>query len=167
MVGATKESTKDMLASLDEKFEGRLSALESSVQGMLGRIDAIDFTKLADGTAAQKRGLKEVKKTMNGLDTRTEVEMACMYLVDDAKLWWRSKYTEIESGSVSLESWDDFKRALKNQFYPENTGFMARKKLKSVKHTKSIREYVKAFSVCKLEIKDMSEYDRVSSSSTN
>ncbi|KAK9757793.1 hypothetical protein RND81_01G186200 [Saponaria officinalis] len=42
-----------------------------------------------------------------------------------------------------------------------NTGFAARRKLKSLKHTTSIREYVKAFSACMLEIKEMSEDDRV------
>ncbi|KAK9705332.1 hypothetical protein RND81_07G049000 [Saponaria officinalis] len=83
------------------------------------------------------------------LDEELKIDTASMYLVDDVKLWWRSKYAEIEA------------RALNEKFYPMNTGFAARRKLKSLKHTTSIREYVKAFSACMLEIKDMFEDDRM------
>ncbi|KAK9668112.1 hypothetical protein RND81_13G036000 [Saponaria officinalis] len=95
------------------------------------------------------------------LDEELKIDMASMYLVDDAKLWWRSKYAEIEARAITMDKWDDFKKALKDQLYPMNTGFAARRKLESLKHTTSIREYVKAFSACMLEIKDMSEDDRV------
>ncbi|KAK9750806.1 hypothetical protein RND81_02G223100 [Saponaria officinalis] len=95
------------------------------------------------------------------LDEELKIDTASMYLVDDAKLWWRSKYAEIEAQAITMDKWDDFNKALKDQFYPMNTGFAARRKLKSLKHTTSIREYVKAFSACMLEIKDMSEDDRV------
>ncbi|KAK9681617.1 hypothetical protein RND81_10G015400 [Saponaria officinalis] len=95
------------------------------------------------------------------LDEELKIDTASIYLVGDAKLWWRSKYAEIEARAITMDKWDDFKKALKDQFYPMNTGFAARRKLKSLKHTTSIREYVKAFSACMLEIKDMSEDDRV------
>ncbi|KAK9692243.1 hypothetical protein RND81_09G251100 [Saponaria officinalis] len=95
------------------------------------------------------------------LDEELKTDTASMYVVDDAKLWWRSKYAEIKAWAITMDKWDDFKKALKDQFYPMNTGFAARRKLKSLKHTTFIREYVKAFSACMLEIKDMSEDDRV------
>ncbi|XP_074315007.1 uncharacterized protein LOC141651185 [Silene latifolia] len=97
----------------------------------------------------------------SALDETLKVTTASMYLIDDAKQWWRSKYAEIKAGSIVLESWDNFKRLFKEQFYPENTDFLARRKLKSLKHTGSIREYVKAYSTCMLEINDMTEKDRV------
>ncbi|KAK9699469.1 hypothetical protein RND81_08G175700 [Saponaria officinalis] len=98
---------------------------------------------------------------VNQLDEELKIDTTSMYLVDDAKLWWRSKYAKIEARAITMVKWDDFKKALKDQFYPMNTGFAARRKLKSLKHTTSIREYVKVFSACMLEIKDMSEDDRV------
>ncbi|KAH9617444.1 hypothetical protein KSS87_013192, partial [Heliosperma pusillum] len=49
------------------------------------------------------------------------------------------------------------KKILKDHFYPKNTEFVAQKKLKEVKHTNSIRDYVREFSACMLEISDMSE----------
>ncbi|KAK2979822.1 hypothetical protein RJ640_010713 [Escallonia rubra] len=87
--------------------------------------------------------------------------MAAMYLVGDAKLWWRKKYAEIEDGSCVINTWDIRKRELKNQFFPKNTAFNARKALLECKHTGSVREYCQAFSALMLDISDMSAVDRL------
>ncbi|KAK3009399.1 hypothetical protein RJ639_014662 [Escallonia herrerae] len=91
----------------------------------------------------------------------TKVSMATMYLVGDAKLWWRKKYAEIEDGSCVINTWDILKRELKSQFFPENTAFNARKALLECKHTDSVREYCQAFSALMLDISDMSTVDRL------
>ncbi|KAK3020405.1 hypothetical protein RJ639_045710 [Escallonia herrerae] len=91
----------------------------------------------------------------------TKVSMAAMYLVGDAKLWWRKKYAEIEDGSYIINTWDILKHELKSQFFPENTAFNARKTLLECKHTKSVREYCQAFSTLMLDISDMSAVDRL------
>ncbi|KAK3043840.1 hypothetical protein RJ639_000539 [Escallonia herrerae] len=87
--------------------------------------------------------------------------MAAMYLVGDAKLWWRKKYAEIEDGSCVINTWEILKRELKSQFFPENTAFNARKALLECKHTGSVREYCQAFSALMLDINDMSAVDRL------
>ncbi|KAK3041349.1 hypothetical protein RJ639_002330 [Escallonia herrerae] len=69
-----------------------------------------------------------------------KVSMTTMYLVGDAKLWWRKKYAEIEDGSCVINTWDILKRELKSQFFPENTAFNARKTLLECKHTGSVRD---------------------------
>ncbi|KAK3038006.1 hypothetical protein RJ639_029957 [Escallonia herrerae] len=91
----------------------------------------------------------------------TKVSMVAMYLVGDAKLWWRKKYAEIEDGSCVINTWDILKRELKSQFFPENTAFNARKALLECKHTGSVREYCQAFSALMLDISDMSAVDRL------
>ncbi|KAK3000577.1 hypothetical protein RJ639_021987 [Escallonia herrerae] len=91
----------------------------------------------------------------------TKVSMAAMYLVGDAKLWWRKKYAEIEDGSCVINTWEIPKRELKSQFFPENTAFNARKALLECKHTGSVREYCQAFSALMLDISDMSAVDRL------
>ncbi|KAK3035048.1 hypothetical protein RJ639_034838 [Escallonia herrerae] len=91
----------------------------------------------------------------------TKVLMAAMYLVGDAKLWWRKKYAEIEDGSCVINTWEILKRELKSQFFPENTAFNARKALLECKHTGSVREYCQAFSALMLDISDMSAVDRL------
>ena len=53
----------------------------------------------------------------------------------------------------------DFKREIKKQFYPEDVEYMAQKKIKHLKHTGSIRDYVKEFSSLKLEAPGMDEKD--------
>ncbi|KAK2997462.1 hypothetical protein RJ639_025156 [Escallonia herrerae] len=91
----------------------------------------------------------------------TKVSMATMYLVGDAKLWWRKKYAEIEDRSCVINTWDILKRELKSQFLPKNTAFNARKALLECKHTGSVREYCQAFSALMLDISDMSAVDRL------
>ncbi|KAK3018657.1 hypothetical protein RJ639_002710 [Escallonia herrerae] len=91
----------------------------------------------------------------------TKVSMAAMYLVGDAKLWWRKKYAEIEDGSCVINTWEILKRELKSQFFPENTAFNARKALPECKHTESVQEYCQAFSALMLDISDMSAVDRL------
>ena len=49
------------------------------------------------------------------------------------------------------------KQSIKRQFYPEDVSYLARKNIKRLKHTSSIREYVKEFSMLMLEIPNMSE----------
>ncbi|KAK3025408.1 hypothetical protein RJ639_044663 [Escallonia herrerae] len=89
----------------------------------------------------------------------TKVSMATMYLVGDAKLWWRKKYAEIEDGYCIINTWDILKRELKSQFFRENIAFNARKVLLECKHTGSVREYCQAFSALMLDISDMSAVD--------
>ncbi|XP_021753565.1 uncharacterized protein LOC110718935 [Chenopodium quinoa] len=90
-----------------------------------------------------------------------KVDTATMYLVEDAKLWWRTKYADIQAKRITLDSWEDLKKEIKNQFCPDNTEFVARTKLTTLHHKTSIREYVKEYCVCMLEIQDMSEKDRL------
>ena len=56
-----------------------------------------------------------------------------------------------------MESWDNFKREIKRQFYPENSEHEAHAKLRWLSHKNTIREYVKEFSELMLEILDMSD----------
>ena len=56
-----------------------------------------------------------------------------------------------------MESWDNFKREIKRQFYPENSEHEARAKLRRLSHKNTIREYVKEFSELMLEIPDLSD----------
>ncbi|MBN8152351.1 hypothetical protein J0J37_22515, partial [Vibrio vulnificus] len=55
-------------------------------------------------------------------------------------------------GTCTMETWDDFKKELKKQFYPENAAKEARTRLRRLVHDKTIREYVNEFSELLLEI---------------
>ena len=92
-------------------------------------------------------------------DEVTKVRTATFYLTDNATLWWRRRFMEIEKGTCTIDTWADFKREIKKQLYPKDVEYMTRKKIKHLKHTGSICNYVKEFSSPMLEAPDMNEKD--------
>ena len=105
---------------------------------------------VAHDAKALKNYIFDLEQYFKATDTETEEEKitaATMHLVEDAKLWWRSKYVDIQE--------------LQSQFFPKNVEIMARRKLCDLKHTSSIREYVKQFSLLMLDIRQMSELDKI------
>ena len=68
----------------------------------------------------------------------TKVSIATMYLNGDAKLWWRTRWEEIQQGRCRVDTWEDLKRELRTQFLPENTEFVARRKLRQLRQSTTI-----------------------------
>ncbi|CAL9084505.1 unnamed protein product [Musa textilis] len=91
----------------------------------------------------------------------TKVSIATMFLNGDAKLWWRTRWEEIQQGRCRVDIWDDLKHELRTQFLPENIEFVVRRKLRQLHQMTSIRDYVKQFSALMLDIEDMSEKDKL------
>ncbi|KAL2243377.1 UNVERIFIED_CONTAM: hypothetical protein Sindi_0455700 [Sesamum indicum] len=77
------------------------------------------------------------------------------------KLWWRTKFAEIQAHQIQLDTWALLREAIREQFFPENVEYNARRALRKLEHTGSVREYVKAFSALMLNIRDMSEADKL------
>lgn len=88
-----------------------------------------------------------------------QVTITTMYLVGDAKLWWRTRSEDTVRSKI--ETWAMLKKELKEQFLPCNSSWLARESLKRLKHTGSVRDYVKEFSSLMLDIKNMSEEDKL------
>lgn len=86
-----------------------------------------------------------------------KVSITSMYLAGDAKLWWRTK---TKMCKPSIMKWEVLKQELE-QFFPCNIAWVARDSLKRLRQTKSVREYIKEFSSLMLDIKDMSEANRL------
>ena len=53
-------------------------------------------------------------------DEAAKVRTATLYLTGNATLWWRRRFMEIEKGTCTIDTWVDFKREIKKQFYPED-----------------------------------------------
>ncbi|KAL0439547.1 UNVERIFIED_CONTAM: hypothetical protein Slati_2437700 [Sesamum latifolium] len=94
-------------------------------------------------------------------DETRKVSTATMYLTGDAKLWWRTKYAEIQANQVRLDTWALLREAIREQFFPENVDYNARRALRKLEHSGSVRDYVKSFSTLMLDIRDMSEKDKL------
>ncbi|KAA0057412.1 uncharacterized protein E6C27_scaffold280G002880 [Cucumis melo var. makuwa] len=105
--------------------------------------------------------LEQYFKATNTVTEEAKVTLATMHLSEDAKLWWRSRYVDIQEGRCTVDTWDALKRELRSQFFPENVEILARRKLRDLRHTGEIREYVKQFAGLMLDIRDMSEKDKV------
>ena len=90
-------------------------------------------------------------------DKAMKVRIAMLYLIDNATLWWRRRFLEIEKGTCTIDTWADFKREIKKQFYLEDARYIARREIRHLKHTWSIQDYVKDFSSLMLETLDMNE----------
>ena len=90
------------------------------------------------------------------------VSITSMYLSGDAKLWWRTRMgDDAKSGRPQITTWETLKRELKEQFRPTNSAWLARGSLKRLKRTGSVREYVKEFSSIMLDIRNMSDEDKL------
>ncbi|KAL4333573.1 hypothetical protein GQ457_07G007230 [Hibiscus cannabinus] len=120
-------------------------------------------------TFGGSRNAQEVDNFLYGLDQylgalgivedASKIQTASLYLTDTAMLWWRRRRNDIEKGTCTISTFDDFKRELKRQFYPENAEDEARARLRRLKQSGSIRDYIKDFTNLVLEIPDLSDKD--------
>ena len=53
------------------------------------------------------------------------------------------------------------KPELKVHFYPENVDYLARRKLRDLRQTGSMQDYMKQFIIIMLDIRDMTEKDKL------
>ena len=65
--------------------------------------------------------LEQYFDAMSIEDDAKKIKTAPPYLADAAMLWWRRRHVDIERGTCTMESCDDFKKEIKRQFYPENS----------------------------------------------
>lgn len=99
----------------------------------------------------------KVTKVLDG----KQVSLVGMYLVGDAKLWWKTRQDDdARAGRTTFNSWPELKE-LREQFLPCNTSWEARVTLKKLKHTGTVQDYVKEFTSLLLNVKDMPENDKL------
>ena len=67
----------------------------------------------------------------------------------------------IEDGLCTTDSWEDLKRELREQFFPENAGHIAMEKIVALKHIGNIQDDVRQFSILMLYIRGTAEKDKV------
>ncbi|XP_070020047.1 uncharacterized protein [Nicotiana sylvestris] len=88
-----------------------------------------------------------------------KVHNASMYLTKVAALWWRRKCADMEKGLCKIEKRKQFKKEMKKQFYPMNVVYEARLKLRELRQTATIWEYVSESTTLMLQIPSLSEKD--------
>ncbi|XP_074298778.1 uncharacterized protein LOC141629713 [Silene latifolia] len=88
---------------------------------------------------------------------KMKISTVTLYLTEDAILWWRRRENDIQRDACTIDTWDEFKADFKKYFYPKNAGELASRKLRNLKQSGSIREYIKQFTTLLLQIGGMPE----------
>ncbi|KAA0035082.1 uncharacterized protein E5676_scaffold1369G00110 [Cucumis melo var. makuwa] len=58
--------------------------------------------------------LEQYLKATNTVTEEAKVTLRTMYLCEDAKLWWRSRYMDIQEGCCTIDTWDVLKKELRS-----------------------------------------------------
>ncbi|KAG9447516.1 hypothetical protein H6P81_013644 [Aristolochia fimbriata] len=137
-------------SEMDEKLNGMVEGMEE----MRAHIRVLNCALANGGSSAGTESKKVKAREPKPFTVST-------YLDDDANLWWRRRADDLEASTRKVETWEDFKKELKNQLFPEDVDFQARKELRALKQMGTFREYVRFFSSLMLSIPKMADEDKL------
>ncbi|KAJ4970917.1 hypothetical protein NE237_004016 [Protea cynaroides] len=186
--GATLEARLDRLeatmANGDKKITECFDSVETLEGAMKITLDGVkeDFAGVVDSLREEIDNLRVVNEDLkakitvlervvaNGGPSQREIpklripEPKPFNGTRDAKvlenfIWQMEQY--FKASKMEDDDEKELKKELKHQFLPENVEYLARKSLKRLRHTGSIRDYVKQFTTLMLDITDMSKKDRL------
>ena len=103
--------------------------------------------------------LEQYFDAMGVHDDASKVSTAPTFLRGSAQLWWRRKHDEMGKGICAISTWVEFQQELRNHFAPSNAEKEARARLRRLKQTGSVRDYINDFTTLMLAISDMSDKD--------
>ncbi|XP_049391610.1 uncharacterized protein LOC125856067 [Solanum stenotomum] len=161
-----EEDSKDGLTNLELKLTKALSSLHREFETLKRQVDetatagaagpiTVHETRIEAPKPKEFRGERSAQDVENFLwqmnayfehvcmtKEAAKIRTAAMYLSNTAMLWWRRKKADMERG-----------------FYPQNVVHEARRKLRELKQTFSIRDYVKEFTRLTLQIPNLTSED--------
>ncbi|KAG8472442.1 hypothetical protein CXB51_035290 [Gossypium anomalum] len=140
-------STSVKLTVRDEALEALVTAMKEEIAELKGELTiykaALRSGILASGPRQRHvdvskpekfKGTRSAREVDNFLweleqyfraigieDNATKVNTASIYFSDVALLWWRRWSTDEKCGGMTIETWEEFQRELKKQFYPQYT----------------------------------------------
>ncbi|KAI5339232.1 hypothetical protein L3X38_018504 [Prunus dulcis] len=104
-------------------------------------------------------GIREAKE-LNKF-SRWMMMSPTLFLTDNALMWWRHRSMEIDKDTFTFETWDAFKKDIMLHFYPENAKYEAKEKLRWLKQTGSVKDYVTTFTNLLFEVPSMTDEDKL------
>ncbi|KAK8292025.1 hypothetical protein V6Z12_D06G095200 [Gossypium hirsutum] len=176
------KSTTKKLAERDENLEDIVLAMKKEVEELKGEL-TIYKAALSNGMLSSKpkqqvidvpkperfNGAQSARDVDNFLwemeqyfraigieDDAIKVNTTSIYFTDVALLWWCRRSTDEKRGGNAIETWEEFQREVKKQFYLQYTEKEARAELYRLTQQGTVREYVRAFSELILQISDLS-----------
>lgn len=119
---------------------------------------AIEIQKISRTSSSM---LSNTSKLLGRPQKKQKWPLANIHLIDNAKLWWKSKVNDAHNGLGTINTWDNLKKELRAQLFLENVEYIPRRKLRELRHTGTIQDYMKQFSPVMLDICDMSDKYKV------
>ncbi|MCF8704109.1 retrotransposon gag domain-containing protein, partial [Corynebacterium sp. MC-02] len=90
-------------------------------------------------------------------DDDDKITTAEAYLTEMALIWWRRKEAEMEKGLCTIATWAQFRTEFKRAFFPNNVVEEARRKLRELRQTGSVRANIKDFTSLTFQIPDLTD----------
>ncbi|TYK14924.1 uncharacterized protein E5676_scaffold1623G00170 [Cucumis melo var. makuwa] len=118
-----------MINDMSEDFQATLDVVRNEIADVNTRLN---LTMRAMANQVQ------YFKATNRFTEEAKVTLTTMHLCEDAKLWWRSRYMDIQEGHCTIDTWDVLKKELCSQFFTENVEILPRRKLRDLKHIGNI-----------------------------
>ncbi|XP_070029781.1 uncharacterized protein [Nicotiana sylvestris] len=117
-----------------------------------------DRTKVRIPEPKEFNGARSAKKLENFLWDMEQYFQAA-HVRDEDKVTITTMYLVDMQSFGGGHAW--LKKELKDQFFLSNTGWIARDRLKKLKQTRTVRDYVKDFNSLMLDMSNMSEEDKL------
>ncbi|GFS29830.1 hypothetical protein Acr_00g0008700 [Actinidia rufa] len=159
------DDNRDKVEKIDQRIDGLEDSLQAEIAAIKEELKEVkgDWPKSYHGLRNTREldnflwSLEQYFEATNIREEDRKIKTTSLFLTDATALWWRRCHTDMERGTSTIATWDDFKKEIKRQFYLENSEHEARARLRRLTHKGTIRDYVKEFSKLILEIPDMSE----------
>ncbi|KAA0035958.1 uncharacterized protein E5676_scaffold349G00580 [Cucumis melo var. makuwa] len=119
----SQKTLLEMINGMSEDFRTTLDVVRNEIVDVNTRLS---LTMRAMANQVPVGGAVPVTKATNTVTEEAKVTLATMYMCEDAKLWWRSRYMDIQEGRCTIDTWDVLKKELRSQFFPENVKILAR-----------------------------------------
>ncbi|KAF3780593.1 hypothetical protein EJ110_NYTH38817 [Nymphaea thermarum] len=172
---ATSRSLSDLVKTLQDEVaelrasNQRLLRTSSASSGGHERISRVDVQRPAkyDGSRdarALDNFLFQVDYYMdlqNVVDEDLKIKTAAMLLDGDAVAWWRRKIFDVENGLCTIQTFNDFRKELKGYFTPVDAERQTYRLVANLKHTGSLRDYVRTYKKLMLDVPRMPEKDKL------
>ncbi|XP_070002084.1 uncharacterized protein [Nicotiana sylvestris] len=162
-------STVDAMKAKIEPLEEHVNA---GVTKASSNVVVMREAKIEDPKPLVFKGVRDVQEVENILwhlenyfrhdkvrDDEAKINTTVLYLSKTAMLWCRRKMADMDKGLCTISTWDQYKAEFKRQVFPNNILYEARRKLRELKQTGSIHNYVREFTTLMLEIPNLTNDD--------
>ncbi|TYJ96653.1 9-cis-epoxycarotenoid dioxygenase NCED6 [Cucumis melo var. makuwa] len=112
---SAQKTLLEMINDMSEDFRVTLDVVRNEIADVNARLSLTMDAKALENYFFD---LEQYFKATNTVIEEAKVTLATMHLSNDAKLWWRSRYADIQEGRCTVDTWDALKRELHSQFFP-------------------------------------------------